>query len=68
MNTWFLLFDGSSPDGRGFSHYVGRTQDKKVARQHFDRCESSPYCTGGVRFATDSNYGVIDAVTDWEAL
>ena len=29
MGTWYLLYDGSSPDGRGFAKYITRTIDKE---------------------------------------
>ncbi len=29
--NWFILFDGSSADGRGFGEYCGRTTDPLVA-------------------------------------
>jgi len=52
--TWYLLFGGSSPDGRGEGDYVGRTTDKKVAFKHFNRISKDPYSTGCVKIITDT--------------
>ena len=52
--TWYLLYDGSSTDGRGTPDYVGRTTDKSVAEKHANRCSENPYCTGYVLEVSDS--------------
>ena len=54
MDAWYLLYDGSSPDGRGAGNYIGRTTDKKVAKAHFKKCAEDPYSTGGVTIVTDT--------------
>lgn len=56
MSLWYLLFDGSSPDGRGEPKYVGRTTHKEEAKKHFNKVESSPYSTGKVMIANDFAY------------
>lgn len=53
MALWYLLFDGSSPDGRGEPKYVGRTTSKALAQKHFKEVESNPYSTGKVMIAND---------------
>lgn len=53
--TWYLLFGGSSPDGRGEGGYVGRTIDKKLAFKHFNRISKDPYSTGYVTVITDTS-------------
>ena len=52
--TWFLLFDGQSPDGRGDGRYVGRTTDAKRAAWHFRKVNGDPYSTGYVLIVTDT--------------
>jgi len=51
--TWYLLYDGSSADGRGQGTYAGRTTDKKKAVSYFKKCKADPYSTGGVDIVTD---------------
>jgi hypothetical protein len=68
METWFLLFDGTSPDGRGQPHFVGRTTDKDRACRHYNRCKKDPYSTGDVRIATDGGYSIASSDTNWEVL
>lgn len=68
MDTWFLLFDGVSPDGMGQPDYVGRTTDKKKARDHYEECKDDPYCTGKVMIVTDASYTVASSFTNWDAL
>ena len=57
--TWYLLFDGSSPDGRGNPNYIGRTTDKKKAVAHYKKCKS-PYSTGKVIIVTDDRHTQMD--------
>lgn len=54
--TWFLLFDGESPDGRGSANYAGRTTDVKKAVWHFRKISGNPYSTGYVQIVTDNTY------------
>lgn len=53
---WYLLFDGSSDDGRGEGQYIGRTTDKNVAMKHYSKCKSNPYSTGKVIKITSNSY------------
>ena len=53
MNNWNLMYDGSSPDGRGGAKYIGRTEGWEIARAFFDTRESNPYWTGYVEIITD---------------
>lgn len=46
--TEYLLFDGSSPDGRGDPKFVGRTRDKIAAMEHHLECRANPYSCGKV--------------------
>ena len=55
METWFLLYGGSSEDGSGIGKYVGRTTDAALALKHFREVKSSPYNTGGVKIITDKS-------------
>lgn len=66
METWYLLFDGQSTDGRGSGEYIGRTTDKKRARTHYEACRKSPYNTGGVQIVTDGKIERASAWTRWE--
>jgi len=56
METWYLLFDGDSPDGMGSPDYIGRTLDKDKAQAHHDKCRENPYSTGKVVVVTDKEY------------
>ena len=64
MDTWFLLEDGSSPDGRGRGKYVGRTTDKQKALKHFMKVRKSPYSTGRVLVVTDKKMFVASNTDD----
>ena len=57
-SPWFIIYDGSSPDGRGFPQYHGRTKDAKLALKHFKKCNDNPYSTGKVRIVTDREEGL----------
>lgn len=46
---WFLLFDGSSPDGLGTPKYKGRTGDPLTAMEHLSKVANDGYSTGEVR-------------------
>ena len=65
-DTLYLLFDGSSPDGRGRADYIGRTTDAKVARKHFDKCKNDFYSTGKVIAVTDTEHKLMFIDSDWE--
>jgi hypothetical protein len=56
MSVWYLLYDGSSEDGRGQSDYVGRTTHKEIARKHHKKVRSNPYSTGKVMIANDFKF------------
>lgn len=49
----YYLYEGSSEDGRGTSHYVGQTLDKTVAQAHLDSIRKNPYWFGHVLTFTD---------------
>lgn len=68
MKTWYLLYDGSSADGRGTPRYIGRTLDIGVAMDHYEKCESSPYCTGKVIIITDTKEEMASWKTNWKEL
>ena len=46
--TLFLLYSGTSEDGRGSANYAGRTTDKAKAKKHYEKCIKNPYSTGYV--------------------
>lgn len=56
MGVWYLLFDGSSPDGRGEPEFIGRTLHKEVAKKHFEKVDGNPYSTGKVMIVTDFSF------------
>jgi hypothetical protein len=72
--TWFLLYEGTSEDGRGPGKYIGRTTDKTVAFNHCKTQEENPYATGGVVAITDTKQISMSVKyrsvfsTDWEEL
>ncbi len=51
--VWYLLYGGSSEDGRGPGKYIGRTTESDVAFKHARECASDPYSTGYVIALTD---------------
>ena len=61
MSLWYLLFDGSSPDGRGEPDYVGRTTHKELALKHYKKVNESPYSTGKVMIANDFEFKLAGA-------
>lgn len=52
-DPWFLLYGGTSVDGRGPGEYVGRTTDKQKAIKRFREVRKSPYSVGYVEIITD---------------
>lgn len=54
MSHWYLLYGGSSEDGSGPGHYVGRTLNRQDAYEHLRNVHSSPYNTGYVLIVTDT--------------
>ena len=65
METWFLLYGGSSVDGRGAGEYVGRTTDKQAAIAHHQKCENNPYSAGYVLIIKDDSAERAWGQTDW---
>ena len=66
MDPWFILYDGTSPDGRGSPQFCGRTTDPIEARKHFLKCDSDPYSTGRVRIVTDREEGIAWRLDDFD--
>jgi hypothetical protein len=66
--TWYLLFAGTTADGRGDANYTGRTTDKSIAKKHWDECKSNPYSVGKVIVVTDTKHKRIIFDYDWENL
>jgi len=65
MSRWFLLFDGTSCDGRGEPKFVGRTSHEKEALQHFKKVEKSrPYGIGKVMIVTDFTFDLANKESD----
>lgn len=52
--TWYLLYDGTSVDGRGDPKYIGRTLSEEDAIAHNNRCKTNPYSTGKVVIVTET--------------
>ena len=52
-DVWYLLFGGSSQDGRGTGTYFGRTTDQNAAREHYDSLVTNPFSIGRVEVVTD---------------
>ena len=65
METWFLLFDGNSPDGMGSSDFIKRTTDKELAIAHYKMTSKNPYSTGKVIIITDTIHTNADNDTAW---
>lgn len=66
--TWFLLLEGSSCDGRGRPSYKSRTFNKSVAKEHYYNCQKSPYNVGGVEVITATKRFIVSLQTDWSEL
>ena len=54
---WYLMYDGSSPDGRGSAKYVARTLSKEHAEEFYNSNKENPYWTGYVDIIT--NYDIV---------
>jgi len=54
-NEWYLMYDGSSPDGRGGAKYIGRTESLDTAKAFYDVNSSNPYWTGYVEIVNDKS-------------
>lgn len=67
MKNWFLLFGGSSPDGRGEPKFIERTTNKRKAKSHYKKCEKDPYSTGQVMIVTDGELEIANCDTSWDA-
>lgn len=65
--VWYILFGGTSEDGRGRGTYIGRTTDKTVAKKHYEHCRKDPYSTGRVVIYTDTSASEASPFTQWEA-
>lgn len=61
-----MLYGGTSADGMGKGHYVGRTTDAEVAYAHWLACKSDPYSIGMVVAFSDSESRMIWQERDWE--
>jgi hypothetical protein len=66
--TWYILYDGSSVDGRGNSDFYKRTTDKQEAIEHWEKCRNDPYFTGKVVAYTDTKEISVYFDYDWEGL
>ena len=68
METWFLLYGGTSEDGRGDGRYIGRTTDVLAAYKHYRDCAENPYSVGKVVIVTDKGMETAGRSTKWGAL
>lgn len=50
----FVMYFGSSEDGRGTPQYKGRTTDFSIALKHLQRIEKNPYTFGHVTVQSDT--------------
>ena len=66
--TWYLLFGGTSIDGRGGGEYIGRTTSKDVAHGHYLGCLKDPYSIGSVQIVTDIKTERAWSGTKWGSL
>lgn len=53
---WYLLFDGTSVDGRGDGKFFKRTTHKGEAYNHYKKIKKSPYSTGKVMLVNDFDF------------
>lgn len=67
METWYLLYDGSSPDGRGMPDYIGRTLSREEAKAHHWKCWNDDYSIGRVKIITDTTEDIpFGDLYDWD--
>ena len=64
----YLLYSGSSSDGRGEGTYIGRTTDIDKAIEHFNLINKSTYSTGKVVCVTDTKLINLMWDDDWFGL
>ncbi len=53
---WYLLFHGTSPDGRGGARYQERTENPEKARDFLRQERADPYTTSYVVEITSHTY------------
>lgn len=58
----FILYGGSSADGRGEGDFESRTADPKVAYDHWRTIKGDPYSTGCVQVLTDQG---VEFISTW---
>jgi hypothetical protein len=68
METWYMLFDGESEDGRGEGEYHSRTTSKQKAMEFYSKIESNLYSVGYVLIVTDKACRKASSFTDWGSL
>ena len=54
MVIWYLLYNGTSTDGRGIPVYCGRTTSEDEARRYLETTKT-PYSFGKVDVVTDTS-------------
>lgn len=63
METWYLMYDGHSADGRSNRYdnprYIGRTLDKGVAEDFLERNRGDHYWIGHVLEVSDSGLAIV---------
>ena len=63
--TWYVLYDGSSNDGRGEPSFMKRTTSKSEAYKHYLGCQKNPYSNGKARIITDEFELIANFQTDF---
>lgn len=56
MKNIYVLYRGTSEDGRGRGNYIGWTFDKKLAEQIRDEYANNPYSTNHVTVYKQDEY------------
>ena len=65
MKTLYLIYSGTSADGRGNAPLVKRTEDKKIAKKYYDKISKNPYNCGKV-IRIKGNTETYMMSSDWE--
>ncbi len=65
METWYLLYGGTSADGLGKGYYVGRTTDMFTAIEHFNKQKNDPFSIGEVQIVRDDEITVAYYLNDF---
>tara|TARA_R110000764_G_scaffold237197_1_gene333160 strand:+ start:304 stop:507 length:204 start_codon:yes stop_codon:yes gene_type:complete len=65
MEDIYLLFEGTSEDGRGFPAFQKRTTSAQEAKAHYEKCDGNVYSNGKVMILKETSF---EAVSPWNLI